>query len=110
MQQFQEIKKYLLSKHKEVTNKLQAIEEEGRDVSEATPESIELGSSSWQADTDSTKEAIKQHLLDFAQKIQGTLLKLQKGTYGLCDKCKRNIEKERLEIIPTASLCIACVN
>lgn len=109
MDSFQGIKKYLLSKHKEVTNKLKALDEEGFSSFDAMPESTELGTSSWQADIDSTKQAIRQRLLDFAQKIQATLLKLQKGTYGLCERCKKNIEKDRLEIMPTANLCIICL-
>lgn len=110
MDSVQEVKKYLLSKYKEVTNKLNTLDDEDSSSFEVAPEPTELGTSSWQADTDSTKQAIKQRLLDFAQKIQTTLLKLQKGTYGLCEKCKKNIEKDRLEIMPTASLCISCVN
>lgn len=110
MDRFQNVKAYLLAKQKEVTNKLRLLNEEESSLNEVAPESMELGTSSWQADTDSTKQAVKQHLLDFAQKIQTTLIKLRKGTYGMCDKCKRQIEKERLEIMPIATLCIACVN
>ncbi|MEK7617479.1 MAG: TraR/DksA C4-type zinc finger protein [Patescibacteria group bacterium] len=105
-----QIKKYLLSKQKEVANKLRDLDEEEISYGDVTPESYELGTSSWQADTESTKRAVRERLLDFSQKIQLTLLKLQKGTYGKCDKCKKQIEEARLEIMPIATLCIVCVN
>lgn len=33
---------------------------------------------------------------------------LEEGTYGICQDCKEPIQKKRLELVPTARLCIAC--
>ncbi len=33
---------------------------------------------------------------------------LDDGTYGICQDCKEPIQKKRLELVPTARLCIAC--
>lgn len=109
MDTYNQIKKILLSKQKEISNKLKSLDEEESSLNDIAPESQELGTYSWEADTNTTKAAIKQQLQNFAQNLQLTLSKVKQGTYGLCDKCKKQIEKERLEIIPTANLCISCL-
>lgn len=38
--------------------------------------------------------------------IDAALLRLENGTYGVCQRCGRPIEPERLEAIPYATLCI----
>jgi RNA polymerase-binding protein DksA len=41
-------------------------------------------------------------------KVQNALAKIDGGTYGICDMCKRPIKYARLEAIPFATLCIDC--
>jgi RNA polymerase-binding transcription factor DksA len=36
------------------------------------------------------------------------LKKIDKGTYGLCSNCGKEILQERLEIFPEADLCVDC--
>ena len=33
---------------------------------------------------------------------------IKEGTYGICQDCNKPIQKKRLELVPTAKLCIAC--
>jgi DnaK suppressor protein len=40
--------------------------------------------------------------------IEQALEKLEKGTYGLCDSCGKQIDQGRLEAVPYAGLCIEC--
>lgn len=40
--------------------------------------------------------------------VNRALIKLEEGTYGSCDNCSADIPLERLEILPSAVLCIAC--
>ncbi len=44
----------------------------------------------------------------FLKKIDEALLKIQSGTFGVCSSCEEDIEVSRLEVRPTASLCISC--
>lgn len=38
-----------------------------------------------------------------------TALKLiEKGDYGLCQRCGKPIEQERLEVKPDATMCVSC--
>lgn len=109
MYESQNIQKYLLSKQKEVVNKLKSLDEEQLSFSNTMPESMELGTYAWEAETTSTKAAIKEQLLVFSRQLHETLSKFQKGTYGFCEKCQKRIEQARLEIVPTASHCMSCV-
>jgi DnaK suppressor protein len=39
----------------------------------------------------------------------GTALKsIDKGDYGLCQRCGKQIELERLEVKPDATMCVSC--
>jgi DnaK suppressor protein len=42
------------------------------------------------------------------KKIDAALEKIQAGTFGVCECCEENIELSRLEVRPTASLCLTC--
>jgi DnaK suppressor protein len=44
----------------------------------------------------------------YVKKINKTLLKMEKGEYGLCSECDAEITFERLMARPTAELCISC--
>lgn len=44
----------------------------------------------------------------FLKKIEESLLKIQSGTFGSCESCEEDIEVSRLEVRPTATLCISC--
>jgi DnaK suppressor protein len=41
-------------------------------------------------------------------KIDEALERLKKGTYGLCVKCGKPIEIERLELRPYTRFCVSC--
>lgn len=40
--------------------------------------------------------------------INEALVKIPKGEYGYCEKCKQPISKSRLEALPYAKLCVDC--
>ncbi len=40
--------------------------------------------------------------------VNRALRKLEEGTYGFCDSCKKPISDERLQAVPHATLCIDC--
>ncbi len=42
------------------------------------------------------------------QQIDAALRALDAGRYGLCNRCKKPIERERLEALPEAPLCMQC--
>jgi DnaK suppressor protein len=40
--------------------------------------------------------------------LRGALTRVDAGTYGRCERCATQIDPERLEILPTTSLCADC--
>ncbi len=44
------------------------------------------------------------------QRIEASLQRLEKGTFGLCVRCEEDIHIKRLEFDPTTPLCIDCAN
>jgi RNA polymerase-binding protein DksA len=38
--------------------------------------------------------------------IDGALQRIERGTYGICERCGREIGVERLRVVPYATLCI----
>jgi len=50
-----------------------------------------------------------EHALEIKLRdINLALRKIEKGKYGICEKCKKLIDAKRLEICPEARRCIAC--
>ena len=41
-------------------------------------------------------------------RIKNAIKRMDKGQYGLCGKCKKSINEERLEIFPDTFTCINC--
>ena len=64
------------------------------------------------AGTDTYERQFAANLVTAEQKIvfevDGALLRVEDGTYGICRKCNKNIGKKRLEIVPYARLCRKC--
>jgi DnaK suppressor protein len=52
----------------------------------------------------SLAEGLQQRL----DEVQAALARIDKGTYGKCEGCGKDIPPERLEAIPAAKLCMAC--
>jgi DnaK suppressor protein len=50
--------------------------------------------------------SLVNNLRDLMERIDKALAKIDEGTYGLCDRCGRPIEKLRLKALPYANLCI----
>lgn len=50
------------------------------------------------------EHSIEIHL----QNIDLVLRKIKKGKYGICEKCKKEIEIKRLKIYPEARTCLKC--
>jgi DnaK suppressor protein len=67
-------------------------------------ESADVGTSTWEREKELS---ISNSLLDLEEKIERALAKIDAGTYGLCERCGKPIEKARIRALPYASLCLA---
>ena len=44
----------------------------------------------------------------YFKKIEEALVRIDEGTFGLCESCEEEIGLKRLEARPTATLCVSC--
>ena len=54
--------------------------------------------------------ALKMEVDRMLVRIRKTLTRIKLGKFGLCEKCGKMIDTDRLAIDPTATECIACAN
>jgi DnaK suppressor protein len=50
--------------------------------------------------------SLVNNLRDLIERIDKALAKIDEGTYGLCERCGKPIEKARIKALPYASLCL----
>lgn len=63
------------------------------------------GSATFERELDITlEENLRRRLAE----VKAALDRVEAGTYGICERCGAEIPEERLEAVPTASLCIQC--
>jgi RNA polymerase-binding protein DksA len=81
-----------------------SIEEETED--ETTDNHIaETATATLDRQIDYTLEENSEHVLS---EIEGALVRIEEGTYGVCVNCGKPIAEERLAAIPWATYCIDC--
>ena len=97
--------------------RLEELEREIREDMDANPEDsgvVELDSSIGRL---SRMDALQNQQIAIELKrrqenqllrIENTFKRLAKGQYGLCGKCKKPIEEDRLEVFPDAVTCVRC--
>jgi RNA polymerase-binding transcription factor DksA len=79
---------------------------------ERDPGDVQFDEESGQGDTMNVERerdlALSAQALQQVQEIDAALAKLDKGTYGLCERCGKPIPEERLEALPWAALDVGC--
>jgi len=110
----QEFKKRLLEEKENAMKRIEGIDEGG--LHESLRESItelslydnhpgDIGSEVFDRSKDF---ALREDALHLVSAIDDALEKIEKGTYGKCDVCGREISRERLEAVPYTTLCLEC--
>lgn len=108
-QTLDKIKTLLIKQQKQVDAQIKELDKDDPVLLvDAVAEVSESGTESWQAEVHTRLQTLKNDLIHFSQKIKQSILRINQGTYGRCEKCKKQIEAERLHALPTASLCLAC--
>ena len=106
-----EFRTALTTERKELLAQLAELEES----SFATPQSVisgevafdeeyaDSGTATFERERDLSLE---NNIRDLLEKIGKALVRLDDGTYGICERCGKPIEKARLKALPYANLCI----
>ena len=66
-------------------------------------ESADAGTATFEREKDLS---IENNVRDLLQKIELALKRIDAGTYGVCDRCGKPIEKARIKALPYVDLCI----
>ena len=53
---------------------------------------------------------LQRNFKNLIRDVKKALAKLDKGTYGVCEECRGEIEPGRLKAYPSADLCVTCVS
>ena len=98
-----------LSRMKE---QVETIEREGYEaLSEASGENnyrdhmADQGSATFDRELDMTLE---ENLRETLAAVQHAIARMDDDLYGVCERCSATIPDERLDAMPTATLCITC--
>ena len=51
---------------------------------------------------------LRENSDDMLAQVDAALARLDKGIYGICQRCGKQINPERLEALPSAAYCITC--
>ena len=73
-----------------------------------TPHFTEVWERGTETMTQETNACLVNHTTNRKKQCEKAFEKLQKGTYGICEDCHKEINPERLEVVPEATLCISC--
>lgn len=76
----------------------------------ARPPEVELGGGSAGYATWQTSVVLQQHIEQRIADLEDALARAEKGLYGLCENCGRDIAPERLEALPFTTLCFDCAS
>ncbi|HEV8421037.1 MAG TPA: TraR/DksA C4-type zinc finger protein [Actinomycetota bacterium] len=109
--EIQELKERLLAERKDLQSQFDELEEFafGSNQSDISGEMgfdeeyADAGTATFERERDLS---LVNNLRDLMERIDKALAKIDEGTYGLCDRCGRPIEKLRLKALPYANLCI----
>jgi DnaK suppressor protein len=54
------------------------------------------------------QQAVSQTIKKQLKEIEGALLRIEEGRYGICLKCRGEISRGVLSIVPESELCVNC--
>lgn len=54
--------------------------------------------------------SILENTRDILSKVQDALVRIEDGTYGMCDVCGQAIPVARLEALPYTKMCVTCAS
>ena len=101
----QTIRQHLLEQRRALLKRLETKETSDRSSDLLNPDQADRALISRDTDRQTLLLNHDQQQLDA---IDQALTRMDAGTYGICTTCGQSIQPARLEIMPTAVLCIDC--
>jgi RNA polymerase-binding protein DksA len=106
-----DLRERLLTEQAELQQQLTTIEEQSFASSQSDlsgevsfdEENADAGTFTFERERDLS---IENNVRDLMGKIDRALVRMDEGTYGICSRCGKPIEKARLKALPYVDLCI----
>ena len=98
-------KMLLLKRERLLANAQQTLETDMTLDSADLPDEMDLAASEY---LQSFQFRLRGRERSFLSKIDQALVKIEDGTFGICEDCGEPIQPKRLEARPETSLCIKC--
>lgn len=106
-----DLRERLLAEQAELQEQLTTIEEQTFAASQSDmsgevsfdEENADAGTFTFERERDLS---IENNVRDLLGKIERALARMDEGTYGICSRCGKPIEKARLKALPYVDLCI----
>ncbi len=96
-------KELLLSEREQIVEELEHLREFMQAEVDVEPD--EGDAEIFEREKNAALIAVLDHKL---QDIDAALRSIEKGRYGICERCDQAIEVARLEVKPDATLCLTC--
>jgi RNA polymerase-binding transcription factor DksA len=100
------IREGLLARDAELRERVQRIQNDLR--REVTPLPRDAPDAAVVMENDQVLQALDESARSELRQIARALERLEAGTYGLCEKCARRIDADRLRAVPYAVQCQNC--
>jgi RNA polymerase-binding transcription factor len=110
-QELDDLRERLLTERRELQEQLETLEENTFAASQSDmsgevafdDETADAGTATFERERDLS---IGNNVRDLLAKIDRALRRMDAGTYGLCERCGKPIEKARIKALPYVDLCI----
>jgi len=99
------LKGILEDRRREIHEKLRSLREA---IPSDTPEVTDAEEQSVNDFVQDVDLALMQMKTETLKKIDQALIRLEEGTYGVCQECEREIAPPRIRALPFAALCRDC--
>jgi RNA polymerase-binding transcription factor DksA len=110
----EELKQRLITQKSSLEKELESFAKEDKNLAnnwDARYPSRENGNMEEEADEAQEYDNLLslEHSLELKLKnVSSALKKFEKGNYGICEKCGKKMDTERLNACPEAKICIKC--
>jgi DnaK suppressor protein len=99
-------KKKLQTRREELIKTIARTEEEGRTADDdPTVDLADKAANSYTKEFLFGQTNVDRNLLAL---VDGALLRIKNGTYGVCGECEEELQQKRLEAVPWARYCVSC--
>ncbi len=112
-EELEHFKKIILEKRQEILEELESLKASMMDV---TTGQYEIENSTYSLHMEQGTDAMEREKTflfasregKFLNYLDDALRRIERGDYGYCSECGNLIDKERLEAVPHAHLCVQC--